>query len=263
MSNPDLAEEIHRRMALSPQSRALGLELVTITPQVVLKVPYRADLVGRAGYRGDRRRGGDHPPGPRLRLGHGPRPDRADLHRHPGPADRLHAPASTSTGSACTDKGSIAIGFNGTWTEHLEFEPIPGQGTYDCSGLYGYTCGGPTPAWRHQLRLTYASPWNFTVSGQWRFMSGTELDLNQTNPLFGGGPGSDVADGKIGNYSYFDLSGTWTVKTGLTLRAGINNLFDKDPPVLDSGVTGSGTPNTYNNYDLLGRVVFVGLTANF
>jgi uncharacterized protein (TIGR00369 family) len=34
------------RMSLSPQSRALGLEVVATDPQIVLKVPYRADLVG-------------------------------------------------------------------------------------------------------------------------------------------------------------------------------------------------------------------------
>ena len=34
------------RMSLSPQSRALGLELVSTQPQVVLKIPYRPELVG-------------------------------------------------------------------------------------------------------------------------------------------------------------------------------------------------------------------------
>jgi len=161
-----------------------------------------------------------------------------------------------------TNKGAIALRFDGTWTQHLIFQPVPGQGSYDCAGLYGFTCLLPTPSWRHQLRLTYVTPWNFTLSAQWRFLSGTQLDANQTNPLFGG-PVGDTFDGHIGDYSYFDLSGTWTVKPGVTLRAGINNLFDKDPPILDNAVTGSGTPNTFNTYDLLGRVVFVGLTAEF
>ena len=39
---PDLTH----RLSLSPQSRALGLELVTTDPDVVLKIPYRAELVG-------------------------------------------------------------------------------------------------------------------------------------------------------------------------------------------------------------------------
>ena len=43
MTDDSLAERI---MSLSPQSRALGLELVATSPEVVLKIPYRADLVG-------------------------------------------------------------------------------------------------------------------------------------------------------------------------------------------------------------------------
>ena len=159
------------------------------------------------------------------------------------------------------NKGQIAITFNGTWTEHLVFEPIPGAGTYDCAGLYGNTCGVPTPKWKHQLRISYITPWKFTLSGQWRFMTGGSLDDNSSNPLIGFE--NDTLDGHIGSYSYFDLSGTWKVTDSVELRAGINNIFDKDPPVLDDGVTGSGTPNTFNSYDLLGRVVFVGLHANF
>ncbi len=39
---PSVAE----RLSLSPQSRALALEVVATAPQVVLKIPYRAELVG-------------------------------------------------------------------------------------------------------------------------------------------------------------------------------------------------------------------------
>ena len=34
------------RMSLSPQSRALGLQLVATEPDLILRVPYRLDLVG-------------------------------------------------------------------------------------------------------------------------------------------------------------------------------------------------------------------------
>ena len=158
--------------------------------------------------------------------------------------------------------GSFAIRFDGTWTQHLNFQPIPGEETYDCAGLYGNTCGAPTPSWRHNLRLTWNSPWKFTLSGQWRFMSAATLESTTNQPLIGGG-GPDAFNGRIPAYSYFDLSATYSIRPGFTLRAGINNIFDKDPPLLNDDITGSGTPNTYNNYDLLGRQVFVGLTADF
>ena len=34
----------------------------------------------------------------------------------------------------------------------------------------------------------------------------------------------------VGSYSVFDLSATWTGIKNLTVTAGINNLFDTDPP---------------------------------
>jgi uncharacterized protein (TIGR00369 family) len=43
MTEESLAERI---MSLSPQSRALGLQLVSTAPEVVLRIPYRSDLVG-------------------------------------------------------------------------------------------------------------------------------------------------------------------------------------------------------------------------
>ena len=163
------------------------------------------------------------------------------------------------------NKGRIALRFNGTWTEHLNFQPIPGLGTYDCAGLYGNTCGGPTPKWSHNLRLTYTSPWNLSVSAAWRYVGATSLDNNSANPLLTGtrGVNGDAIDGHIRAYSYFDLSATYKLHDRVTLRAGMNNIFDKDPPLIDDGITGSGTPNTFNGYDLLGRTVFVGLTADF
>jgi outer membrane receptor protein involved in Fe transport len=162
-----------------------------------------------------------------------------------------------------TSAGSLSFRFNGTYTMHLNFKPDPADpGTYDCAGLYGNTCGNPTPHWRHQFRATWTSPWNFSLSAQWRFLSGTDEDNNSPNPLLGA-PGSDARNAHIGDYSYFDLSATYTIRPGIILRVGMNNIFDKDPPVLDDAITGSGTPNTFNNFDLLGRQVFMGITADF
>ncbi len=35
---------------------------------------------------------------------------------------------------------------------------------------------------------------------------------------------------EVDSYSIFDLFGTWQGYKGLTLTAGIKNLFDRDPP---------------------------------
>ena len=48
MANPDppLPEALKDRLSRSPQSRALGLQLVATHPDVILRAPYRLDLVG-------------------------------------------------------------------------------------------------------------------------------------------------------------------------------------------------------------------------
>ncbi|MDE2264677.1 MAG: TonB-dependent receptor, partial [Alphaproteobacteria bacterium] len=62
--------------------------------------------------------------------------------------------------------------------------------------------------------------------------------------------------------SYFDLSAAMPVMTGATLRLGVNNLFDQDPPLSPSvGTNGNG--NTYPQvYDSMGRYIFTSITLN-
>ncbi|NYD90190.1 TonB-dependent receptor [Sphingomonas melonis] len=50
-----------------------------------------------------------------------------------------------------------------------------------------------------------------------------------------------------------------------TLRASVNNLFDRDPPLVpDSRSTlGLLRANTMFNYDLLGRQIVMGVTTTF
>jgi outer membrane receptor protein involved in Fe transport len=47
------------------------------------------------------------------------------------------------------------------------------------------------------------------------------------------------------------------------IRGGVNNLLDKDPPVVTSEITAGGAANTYETYDLLGRQVYLAVTAKF
>lgn len=55
------------------------------------------------------------------------------------------------------------------------------------------------------------------------------------------------------------------VQEGVVFRAGINNLLDKDPPALAQGNLYSfGNGNTYPGvYDVAGRTLFMGISANF
>jgi len=182
------------------------------------------------------------------------------------------------------DTGSLAFNVVGTWLDTLTTQPLPGFPQYNCSGLYGLICGTPDPKWRQKLRVTWTTPWDIDVSLQWRYIGAVSLDANTTNPLIGGGPGAvvcpngktvygagtatggDCVDNAISSFSYFDLSGDWTVRQGIDLRAGVNNIFDIEPPVI--GTTQlplpAGNGNTFPAvYDALGRTIFVSATIKY
>jgi len=71
----------------------------------------------------------------------------------------------------------------------------------------------------------------------------------------------------VGARNYFDLAVTFNVMKQLAVRAGVNNIFDKDPPLFNSSggqATVFGNGNTYPQvYDCCGRKFFVGATVNF
>jgi iron complex outermembrane receptor protein len=157
--------------------------------------------------------------------------------------------------------GQLDIALVGTWLNSRRIEQLPGLGTYNCAGLFGPTCGQPTPAWRHNMRFTWRLPGAAatTLSANWRYFGSTGLSSNTSNPFLQGDP--VAINSSIPAYNYLDLTANWQLGK-LELRAGINNVFDKDPPVIAAGLLSSfGNGNTYPGvYDPMGRVLFAGVT---
>ena len=171
--------------------------------------------------------------------------------------------------------GSLTTALNGAYLQHDTSTPYPGAGSYDCAGLFGSTCqqGSVNPKWRHNLRLTWDTPWNLLLSANWRYIGSTSFDNNSTNPLLQGNeefntttpPFYDAFNARIPAYSYLDLTVVWHALSSLEIRAGVTNVLDKDPPLIPSGdiTANSGPANSYPTYDYLGRQVFVAFTAKF
>lgn len=159
--------------------------------------------------------------------------------------------------------GRFNVNMVGTWLAEQVAQPLPGLGSYDCKGLFGYTCGQPSPEWRHVARFTWMAPSDTVLSLSWRHIGGTKLSSLSDNPSLSGTP--SIINRKIDDYNYFDLSLTQSIGKQLTLRAGVNNMFDKDPPAIAAGILSSfGNGNTYPGvYDSLGRNIFIGATVNF
>lgn len=159
--------------------------------------------------------------------------------------------------------GRLNLNFVGTYLEKFISEPVPGLGDYDCAGLYGNTCGVPNPEWRHRLRGSWLTPWNVELALTWRHFDKVLIDTTSSNPLLAGS--ANPGDRELGARDYIDVAATWTATKWLTVRAGINNLFDRDPPLTSqSGPSIFGNGNTFPQvYDALGRRIFLGLTAKF
>jgi outer membrane receptor protein involved in Fe transport len=176
--------------------------------------------------------------------------------------------------------GTLNASFIGTWLHKYQVNNGLEGGIYDCAGLYGPTCSGasvassaPMPKWRHKLRVGFQMPDGIGLSLQWRYIGKVTAEtLSNAETLTSDNhfdPGLH-----IGAQSYFDLASTFTIGNHLNLRFGVNNLFDKQPPLVTGGnanvsgtnlcPAGSCNGNTYpGTWDALGRYVYAGATVNF
>ncbi|HWY96636.1 MAG TPA: TonB-dependent receptor [Steroidobacteraceae bacterium] len=161
--------------------------------------------------------------------------------------------------------GAISFALNGSYLLHNETAPLPGAHTYDCAGLFGITCQTVNPRWHHLFRTTWETPWNVAASLTWRYIGAVSQDNNSGDPTlhFSTWGAYDFYNARIPSYSYVDLEATWNVNKILQIRAGANNILDKDPPVLNSELVSGGAANTYSLYDMFGRQLFLAFTAKF
>jgi iron complex outermembrane recepter protein len=158
--------------------------------------------------------------------------------------------------------GSLLFNLSGAELLKSTTTPSPGAHTYDCAGLYGATCATVNPKWRHNLRISWLTPWNLEVSAFWRYIGKVSLDTNSQDPSLSNG-NFDAFDARLAAHHLFDLSASWMVTKELELRAGANNIFDRDPPVVSANVSASGAANSFPTYDQLGRQLFIAFTAKF
>jgi outer membrane cobalamin receptor len=160
--------------------------------------------------------------------------------------------------------GSVGLTVNGTYLKSFEVEELPGDGSFDCVGLYNGAgkCGQSRPKWRHKMRGNWNTPWNVDLAVTWRYFQGVDLETTSSNPLLSGT--ALPVEKHLGSANYIDLAALWNINKMFTLSGGINNVFDRDPPLTSKFGTGQGNGNTFPTmYDSLGRKLFLNMTAKF
>jgi iron complex outermembrane recepter protein len=159
-----------------------------------------------------------------------------------------------------------SIRFNSQFTYLLEFATTTDAAVLplrDWAGTFGGGEVGTNAGsykWRLINNYSYTvGPLNVSLQWQHRPATKASTAVSSANNTFSGAPAYDL----------FSLSGTFTVMRAATLRFGVDNLFDKAPPIYninsantpESGLLPGGTINTA--YDVLGRRFYMGVRYKF
>jgi iron complex outermembrane recepter protein len=175
-----------------------------------------------------------------------------------------------------TGYGSLAFGLEGTKLISLDTQPVNNGPSYDCTGLFGVTCGAPNPSWRHVFNTTWSTPWDgLDVTLRWRYLSSSDSQYTSSDPQLTGK--ALPLTSHIPAYNYIDLTTQFALYKTIRLQLGVNNITDKDPPIVATNgggfgsdcptITGNGSScngNTFpGTYDALGRFFFAHITAQF
>jgi iron complex outermembrane receptor protein len=164
--------------------------------------------------------------------------------------------------------GRLGFNLSGTYTKDFLTQPLPTGKAFNCAGFWGTTCGAPEPKWRHVLNTNWGLPWaGIDLTVRWRYIGSSDVDRSSSDPQLAAP--FYLSTAHIPAYNYFDLSAAIPVWTGVEFRAGVNNIADKNPPVILNG-TLSDCPNSTCNdntwagtYDTLGRYIYAHVSVKF
>jgi iron complex outermembrane recepter protein len=143
-----------------------------------------------------------------------------------------------------SDLGGLTLSMDGTWLHSYKYQNEKDGDFEENVGRFGGTY--VKFRWQHALTLGWKSgPWGATVANSYK-----------TGYLDQGG-GRDVEA-----YSLWNITGSYEGIKGLSLMAGIKNLFDKDPPLsVQSTLFQQGFDARYT--DPVGRALYMRASYSF
>jgi iron complex outermembrane receptor protein len=131
--------------------------------------------------------------------------------------------------SDATDYGSFSVSMQGTYLLQWEQQLENGGAYFSALGVYSQDLGFPAFRWQHVIMANWTyGPWGVNLFNR---LKSSYWDQNQ--PEFG--PPYD--ENRVGAYSVWDLTGTWTGFKGLNVTAGILNVLDEKAPFSNQGAT--------------------------
>ena len=169
--------------------------------------------------------------------------------------------------------GNSFFTLNLTGTYLLANSTDTGLYSYDCVGYFGDTCNnfygvayGLTPDWRHLARVS----WEYgpsVLSLGWRYLSEMTHESASSDEALSDPDSREMwelnGSYKIPATHYFDLAFNYKLTDGIQFTVGVNNLFDKEPP-LGSGIDNYDYgPGFWGAYDVYGRYLHSAIQFQF
>ena len=156
-------------------------------------------------------------------------------------------------------EGSLFINSMVTYLNEFKLQDAPGERFIDWKGSLGQ--GGQFD-YRMNTTIGYRfGGGNASVNLTWIHLPSVRHENKARDPSL------TVLDTE--SYDRFNLFADYQVNDRISLRAGIDNLFDEDPPIVGSDPFHPTNPNRNafstnpQFYDILGRSAYVGLTMAF
>lgn len=148
--------------------------------------------------------------------------------------------------------GSFDINLVVSHLDTFKKQARPGAAFVENGGTIGNELsGGAYPEWKSVLSATHRVG-GLRTTFRWRHIDAM-TDFRNV-PVF-----SPTAVNP-GDYNVYDALIAYSFDERVTLRLGVNNIADKDPPLFTSYSNSNTDPSTY---DTLGRRWFVGINAKF
>ncbi|MET3116003.1 iron complex outermembrane receptor protein [Undibacterium sp. GrIS 1.8] len=159
--------------------------------------------------------------------------------------------------------GNFSAHLNGTYTNKFDFTLPDGTvqpsvaSSLDVNGapLNAVNGGGIIFRWRHQLEMDWSKA-AYGVSLIQNYQSGYADNVPQ-------GFSSQTTPNKVGSFQTWDLQASYTGFKNLTLRLGVKNLLDKEPPLAITLGQYFQTGYDPSYYDPHGRVIYTTATYKF
>lgn len=156
-----------------------------------------------------------------------------------------------------TEWGRFSAAARGTYITKYEFQVEPDGTWYNPVGNYNPQNGGPVLRYQQITTVNWSyQDWTATLSNQ--YQSGY-FDQNAAGSVYI----PAYRQHSVGKTSIWNLGGTWSGYKGLTLMAGVLNIFDEDPEYSNQAARfqARGYDDRFSNP--LGRVWTLGARYEF